>query len=73
MRIFWKKTVKIVSASGDPPPNPGLPPEAGGSAPDPRAVTPAYYYNIVEFDFSAKSHFIPLNKEPSNYSKYSEP
>jgi len=35
MRIFWIKIVKITSASGAPPPNPRLPPEAGGSAPRP--------------------------------------
>jgi len=32
MHIFGKKTVKIVSISGDPPPNPPLPSVAGGSA-----------------------------------------
>jgi len=41
MRIaFLKKTVKIVSASGDPPPNCRLPPAAWGSTPKPRVVTP---------------------------------
>jgi len=43
-------------------------PFASGSweiLPRPRVVTPAYYYNFVEFVF------IPLKKEPSNYSKYS--
>jgi len=52
MRIFWEKTVKIVSASRAEPPNPRLPPAAGGS--DPRVVIPAYYYNLVEFVSSAK-------------------
>jgi len=38
---FLEKSVKIVSASGAPPP-------------DPRADTPAYYYNFVEFISSGK-------------------
>jgi len=41
MRIFWKNTVKITSASGAP-------------SPDPRVVTVAYYYNLVEFVSSVK-------------------
>jgi len=41
MRIFWVKTVKIVSASGAPPLHP-------------RVLIPAYYYNFVEFVSSAK-------------------
>jgi len=53
-----KKTVKIVSVSGAPPP-------------DPRFVTPAYYYNFVEFVSNAKCIIIPLKKETSNYSKCS--
>jgi len=52
MRIFWEKTIKIVSASGDPPPNPRLPPAA--PHPDSRVVTPSYYYNFVKFVSSAK-------------------
>jgi len=36
VRIFWKKNVKIASASGDP-------------SPDLRFVTPSYYYTFVEF------------------------
>jgi len=35
MSIFWNKNVKIISASGAPPPNPRWPPAAGGSAPRP--------------------------------------
>jgi len=31
MRLFWKKYVKIASASGDPSPNRRLPPVAGRS------------------------------------------
>jgi len=54
MRIFWEKTVKIISASGAPLPNPRLPPAAGDSDTDPRVVTPAYYYNFVGFVSSAK-------------------
>jgi len=51
---FMGKTVKIVSSSGAPPPNPRLPPAAGGSASDPRLVIPACYYNSIEFVSSAK-------------------
>jgi len=32
---YWEKTVKFVSATGDPPPNRRLPPAAGGSSPRP--------------------------------------
>jgi len=49
MRIFGKKTVKIASASLLPPP-------------DPRFVTSAYYYNLVEFVSSAKCILIAENK-----------
>jgi len=38
---FLEKTIKIVSSSGDPPP-------------DPRVVTPVYYCNFVEFISSGK-------------------
>jgi len=34
-RIFWKKTVKFISASGTLPPNPNLSPAARGSVPSP--------------------------------------
>jgi len=54
---FLEKNVKIVSASGAPPLNARL--------------IPAYYYNFVEFVFSAKCTVIPLTKEPSNYCKCS--
>jgi len=57
MHIFWKKTLKFVSASGAEPPNPRLPPAAGSSAPIPRVVTPACYYNSVNFVSSAKCIF----------------
>jgi len=42
---FWTKTVKIVSASGAPPVSIR---RLGAPPPDPRVVTPAYYYNLVE-------------------------
>jgi len=41
MHIFIKKPVKIASTSGAP-------------TADPRVVTPAYYYNFVEFVSSAE-------------------
>jgi len=34
-------------------------PAAGGSAPDSRVVTLAYYYNLVEFVSSAKCVLLP--------------
>jgi len=34
MLFFWKKSAKIVSASGAPPPNTRWLPAAGGSAPN---------------------------------------
>jgi len=58
MSIFWEKTVKVVSASEPPPPNPCLLPAAA----DPRVVTPAYYYNFVEFVSSAKCAFFRSKK-----------
>jgi len=66
MRNFEKKNVKIVSTSGAPPPNPRLPPAAWASLPDPRVITPAYYYSFVEFISSTKMRFIPLVKETKN-------
>jgi len=59
---FLEITVKIVSAScrrglGAPPPGPCV-------------VTPAYYYNSVEFVFSAKC-ILFRSKRTSNYSKCS--
>jgi len=47
-----KKTVKIASASGAPPP-------------DPRLVTLAYYYNFVKFVSSAECVVLP-NKQAQN-------
>jgi len=52
MRIFGEKTVKIVSASGSPPPNP--------VCPDPRIVN--LRYNPVEFVSTAKCIVFPLKK-----------
>jgi len=43
MRIFWEKTVKIVSASGAPPPNLRLPPATGSSTPRP----PRCYFRLL--------------------------
>jgi len=59
---FLGKTVKIVSASGAPSPNPHLPPAAGGSAPEPRVVTSAYCYNSIEFVSSAKCNLFRSKK-----------
>jgi len=63
MRIFWKKGCKIASASRDPPPNPPWPPTAVAWL-----MTPAYYYNLVEFVSSAKCVLLPSKK---NYRKCS--
>jgi len=38
---FWRKTIKIASATGAPPPNPRYP----------HAVTPACYYNFFAVRF----------------------
>jgi len=51
---FWEKTVKIVSASGIRPQTPVFLRRLGAPPPDPRVVTPAYYYNFVKFVSSAK-------------------
>jgi len=61
MRIFFKKAVKIASASGVPPKNPRLPPVAG-EFPVPRVVTPVYYYNLVEFVSNVKYVPVPSKK-----------
>jgi len=45
-----KKTEKIDSATGNPPPNT-------------RVVTPSYYYNFAEFVSSAKSVLLFLKKD----------
>jgi len=68
MRIFWKNTVKITSASGDSPPNPCVPRAAGSSAPDPRVVTFTYYYKCVEFISSVKCVLLTLKNEQNNSS-----
>jgi len=39
--------------------------------PRPRVITPACYYNLVEFVSNAKMRFITLKKEQNNYSKCS--
>jgi len=52
---FLDKTVKVVSASR-------LPPAAEVSALRPRVVTPAYYYNFVEFVSSANCILFRLKK-----------
>jgi len=71
MRIFWKKTVKIVSASGAPPPNPVYLRRLEAPPSDPRVVTSAYYYNFIEFLSSAKCVLFRSKKNKYNYSKYS--
>jgi len=49
MSIFWKKTVKVASASWAPPPNPRWPPAAGAPPPDPALRLPP----IIDFLSSA--------------------
>jgi len=51
---FYEKTVKVVSGSGTLPPNPVCLRRLGAPLPDPRVVTPAYYYNFFKFVSSAK-------------------
>jgi len=55
MRIFWKNTVKIASASL----NPRLPPAArlGAEPLEPRFVTTTCYYNFVDFSYLALNAF----------------
>jgi len=55
-----KKTEKIVSASGDPPPNPASFRRVRAPPPDPRVVTTAYYCHFVEFISSAKMRFTSI-------------
>jgi len=64
MRIFEKKkTVKIASATGAPPPNPRLPPSGLLPAgPRPRVITLVYYYYFVQFVSSAKYVLLPSKK-----------
>jgi len=49
MRIFWEKTVKIVSALGDPPPNPRLPP-----ATSPTITTLSSLFLVLNAFYSAQ-------------------
>jgi len=56
-----EKTIKIVSASGDPPPSPRLP-------------LRCYSRLLLQFSraaFLVLNAFIPLRKKQNNYSKYS--
>jgi len=66
MRIFGKNC-KIASASGTPPPNHRLSPAAGELRPRPQRFFSAYYYNVIEFDFSVKIRFSSLKNGPNNY------
>jgi len=69
MRIFLeKKCKKSPQRRGAKPPNPCCPPTAAprwspqlssSGAPDPRVVTPAYYYNFVKFICSTKCGLLP--------------
>jgi len=61
MRIFWKKTVKVVSVLGAPPPNPHLPPEAVGE------LLPTI--TTLSSSFLVLNAFYFAGKEPSNYYK----
>jgi len=63
---FLEKTVKIVSASGDPPPKLRLLRRLGYL----RVATPIYYYNFVEFVSSAKC-ILFRSKKKRNYCKCS--
>jgi len=54
MRIFCGKTVKIVSASGDPSLNSVSLRRLEDPPPYPRVVTPVYYYNFIELVSSGK-------------------
>jgi len=70
MRILEKK-LKITSASGDPLPNPRLPPAAGGSVNKP----PRYYSSVLlqtltQFVFSAKCVLL-FSKQKNIYCKCS--
>jgi len=49
MRIFWKNSVKVASASGLRPRNPDCFRPLGDPPPNPRVVIPTYYYKFVEF------------------------
>jgi len=40
-----------------------LPPAAKGLPPDPRVITPTYYYNFVEFISNAKCVLLPSTKK----------
>jgi len=55
--LLKKISVKIASASGAP--EPPFASGGWGSAPDPRVVTPAFYYNFVEFVSIAKYVLLP--------------
>jgi len=71
MRIFWEKTVKFVSVSGDPPSNPRLPPVAVGSVPRSLALLFPATITSLSSSFLMVIAFYSAQKKPSNYSKYS--
>jgi len=60
--FFGKKALKILSASGVPPPNPRLLRWLGAPPPDSRVVTSAYYYSFVKF-ISRGNAFYYLQKK----------
>jgi len=62
---FLEKSVKITSASRAPLQNPRLLPATA------RVVTPAYYYNFVEFVSSAKCVLYSKHTKQNSYSKCS--
>jgi len=65
MRIVWKKLQKSLSVGGSAP-KPRWPP-LRAPLPDPRVITPTYYYRYVEFISSAKCILLPL-KKGQNYT-----
>jgi len=64
--IFLKSTIKIASASGDPPPNPRKLPAAGGSAPQTLASLLPTTITILSCSFLAYNALYYLNKKKQN-------
>jgi len=62
--FLGKNCKNRLSVGGPPPPPPLTSRGLGAALPDLHVVTPAYYYNFVEFVSSGKC--ILFKKEPSN-------